>query len=218
MLACTSAGPAVAGMTQPWPGSLRAPRPAGPVQMTGAGEIESMMRGSGAITPPARPRRRAGGGEPSGRLTSVPAFLGCVRHAAALQHVPVSVILGIIRTESGWHGASIRNANGSHDLGLMQVNGRTWIHVLARDEFGGDSPAAAAVVRHMLRDDDCFNINVGTWIFGMYLDQADGNLIRAVGWYNSHDPVSMHAYQDRFRASFLALFGRQIREYGHGEG
>ena len=219
-------GARAAGLTQPWPAGLTPPAAAthvAPSRETDAGPIVNMMLGSGAIETPATPALQASQAQASaphaGRLKTVASFLACVRHAAALQHVPPGVVLGIIRTESGWNGASIRNTNGSHDLGIMQVNGRTWVQVLAREEFGETTASADAVIRQMLRYDDCFNINVGTWIFGMYLDQAAGNVILAVGWYNSHDPVSMHAYQRRFRASFLDLFGAKLQgSRSHGQG
>lgn len=203
------------GIDAPWSSAMVPPASALP---------QSSIVADGAMSPPAA-RNRALAALPehkaatstearpaSGRFRSLAGFDKCLARAAKLQHVSPSVLLTIIHTEAGWNGAMIGNVDGSHDLGIMQVNDRTWDGVLARDEFHTDTRASRAAIRYMLRFDDCYNINVGAWIFSDYYRQAHGNLGEAVGWYNSHDPISMRRYQSRFVASLRALFGPQTRK------
>lgn len=184
-------------LTIPWAGRIRKPWAAGVAAPSSKRSGQADDR---------QGQQHIGGGA----FKSIQAFATCVKKAATLQNVPAPVLLGIIHTESGWNGAASPNTNGSHDLGIMQVNGATWARKLARDEFHTDSPMATQTVRYMLMYDDCYNINVGAWIFGLYYRQAHGNILQAVGWYNSHDPIPMHQYQDRFIIGFDALFGREL--------
>jgi hypothetical protein len=129
----------------------------------------------------------------------------CIEQASKIQQVPVPIILGFLKTEGGWVGASVGNTNGSHDLGPMQVNDSTWVPQMAKLEFDGDENLA----RLALRWDGCYNVQVGTWIFRQYWNQANGNTVRAIGYYNSHDPIAMANYQARYAHSLKSLFGAQ---------
>ncbi len=111
--------------------------------------------------------------------------------------------MGLLRTEGGTVGSWATNTDGSHDLGPMQVNDRTWVGKIADMQFGGDRETAA---RYLIYD-GCYNVQVGAYIFGQYLDEAHGNYGIAIGYYNSHSPVQADLYRRRFLASLNSLVG-----------
>lgn len=133
----------------------------------------------------------------------VPLTADCVLRAAALQRIPPQLILGLIKTEGGRVGGQSLNRNGSYDLGVIQINDRVWLPVVANMHFGGNLTLA----RLALKNHGCYNVNIGAWIFRQYLDEAGGNYATAVGWYNSHNEGPMRAYQARFAENFAQLFG-----------
>jgi soluble lytic murein transglycosylase-like protein len=132
-----------------------------------------------------------------------PVTATCVLESAKLQGIPPHIILGLLKTEGGRIGMEHVNRDGSVDLGPMQINARAWLDRLARMHFNGDRGAAYAA----LRDHGCYNVLIGGWIFRQYLDEAGGNYATAVGYYNSHNPGPMMAYERRFATNFVELFG-----------
>ncbi len=74
-------------------------------------------------------------------------FLACMLAAAQIASFPPRVLPSIQAVEGGWPGAVHGNADGSADLGLMQVN-TLWVPVVARAL--GLQPAA--VRRRLIED------------------------------------------------------------------
>ncbi len=130
-----------------------------------------------------------------------PVTAACVLSAARLQRVPAALILGILKTEGGQLGAETRNTDGSFDLGPMQINDRTWLGQIARLHFHGDMAQA----RQYVRDDGCYNIHIGTWIFKQNLVESHGDYRMAVGYYNSHDAARAERYVRAFIRNLKAL-------------
>ena len=85
---------------------------------------------------------------------------------------------GLRDQEAGWVGAEVRNSNGSHDLGPLQINS-WWTPRIAT--LVGRSPVQ---VRHWLRFDPCFNAEAARWIFLSAL-RSTGNYWKAIGVYHS---------------------------------
>lgn len=119
-------------------------------------------------------------------LASVPAH-ACWDDAATRYQVNSALLHAIARTESGLNPLAIgRNPNGSHDIGLMQINS-AWLSTLAtygiseRDLF-----------------EPCTNIHVGAWILA-YNFYRIGYTWDAVGAYNSVNPRSRRTYIDKVR-------------------
>jgi hypothetical protein len=132
---------------------------------------------------------------------SVP-FLACMAAAAAFYHLPPRVLPSIQAVEGGKVGAVRINTNGSADLGLMQVN-TIWVQPLA----GYAHIDREAVVDRLLND-PCFNIAASAAIVRVYLTEAHGNLMAAIGYYHSHTPGLSAAYREKVVAAAVDLFGR----------
>ena len=130
---------------------------------------------------------------------SVP-FLACMAAVASFYNLPPRVLPSIQQVEGGQVGAISRNANGSEDLGLMQVN-TLWIAPIAKH-----TKQPEAVVRARLINDGCFNIAAAGAILRTYLNEARGDLMLAVGFYHSHTPARNLSYQAKVLASATRLF------------
>ena len=128
-------------------------------------------------------------------------FLACMASVAAFYHLPPRVLPSIQAVEGGRPGLAHVNQDGSRDLGVMQVNTR-WVQPLA-----GQTGMAPAAVQLRLLFDPCFNISAAGAIMRIYLDEAGGDLLRAVGYYHSHQAPLAEAYQLRVVASAARLFG-----------
>jgi soluble lytic murein transglycosylase-like protein len=129
-------------------------------------------------------------------------YLACMALVASIYHLPPRVLSSIQAIEGGWPGAVIRNTNGSEDLGVMQVN-TLWIGPLVR--YTG---LPAPVVRQKLITLPCFNIAAAGAILRDYLDEANGDLMQAIGYYHSHWPALGLPYQVRVRNAAATLFAR----------
>lgn len=134
---------------------------------------------------------------------SIP-YLACMAAAAAFYHLPPRVLPSIQAVEGGRPGLTHRNADGSADLGLMQIN-TLWVGPLAH--YAHMVPQAVA---DRLRDDPCFNIAASAAIMRLYLTESQGDLMVAIGYYHSHTPTLRVAYQQKVLMAAGALFrGKQ---------
>ena len=127
-------------------------------------------------------------------------FLACMALVANLYTLPPRVLPSIQAVEGGRPGSSHPNANGTEDLGVMQVN-TIWLAPLA-----AYTHLASAEVRARLLARPCFNIAAAGLIMRTYLDETRGDLLRAVGNYHSHTPVLNLGYQARVLRSATQLF------------
>ncbi len=129
-------------------------------------------------------------------------FLACMALTASFYHLPPRVLPAIQMVEGGRVGIVSRNTDGSDDLGMMQVN-TLWLPALSRR-----SGLTVAAVRARLVGDACFNISAAGAILRTYLDETQGDLMRAVGDYHSHTLALNQSYQISVRAAAGRLFGR----------
>jgi hypothetical protein len=130
---------------------------------------------------------------------SIP-FLACMAAAASVYHLPPRVLPSIQAVEGGWPGLTRPNANGTADLGLMQVN-TAWVLPLAR--YTHMTPQKVAL---SLTYDACFSIAAAAAITRAYLNEAHGNLMVAIGYYHSHTPALSAAYQQKIMNAAASLF------------
>ena len=132
-------------------------------------------------------------------IVSIP-FLSCMLAAASFYHLPPRVLPSIQAVEGGRPALVEINTNGTADLGVMQIN-TVWIGPLARFTH----MARPAVVDRLLHD-PCFNIAASAAIMRVYLNEAHGNLMVAIGHYHSHAPALSAAYQEKVLAAAATLF------------
>ena len=100
--------------------------------------------------------------------------VSCINQAAIVYHVPAALILSIMRKENSKNGQEVRNKNGTHDLGVMQINTR-WLPTLSKYGYS----------RYDLQFDACKNVMVGTWILATSLAHGKTGW-SGVGDYHSH--------------------------------
>ena len=120
----------------------------------------------------------------SATLITGPAW-ACWQEAADRYGLSTELLLAIARTESSLTPQAIgRNADGSRDIGLMQINS-TWLPVLAR---------------HGIHEHDllhpCTSLQVGAWILAGNVQRL-GYSWEAVGAYNARTPAKRQAYVRR---------------------
>lgn len=125
--------------------------------------------------------------------------LTCMALAAALNDLPPRALPAIHAVEGGAPGSVHWNANGSADLGVMQIN-TLWLPALV-----GALGQPEAVIRDRLVRDACFNIVVAGMILRLYLDEERGDLWRAIGNYHSHTPSHHQAYRSKVAAAARKL-------------
>ena len=119
---------------------------------------------------------------------------------ASLYHLPPRVLPAIQGVEGGRQGMLHLNADGTLDLGVMQINTR-WLQPLSRYTH-----APADVVFRRLRDEPCYNIAAAGAILRTYLDETRGDLLRAVGDYHSHTLQLNLAYRLQVLRAASGLF------------
>jgi hypothetical protein len=159
----------------------------------------SVTRSARQADAPQLPRLPTGPHFAACRLMAIP-YLACMAAVAAFNHLPPRVLPSIQAVEGGSVGAVHRNPDGSEDLGPMQVNTR-WVRPLARYTGLGEE-----AVRLRLIALPCFNIAAAGAIMRVYLDEAHGDLMQAVGNYHSHTPVLNQEYQAQVLRSAVRLF------------
>jgi hypothetical protein len=130
---------------------------------------------------------------------SIP-YLACMALVAHLYALPPRVLPSIQAVEGGSAGIVRPDANGTADLGVMQVN-TIWIPALE-----AYTTLPAVVVRNRLISRPCFNIAAAGAIMRTYLDQAHGDLLRAVGYYHSHTTVLGEEYRREVLRAARLLF------------
>lgn len=129
-------------------------------------------------------------------------YLACMAYVARMEHLPPRVLPAIHAVEAGIPGVPHRNQDDSEDLGVMQVNSR-WLPAVARA-----TRQPIPLVRLRLLTQPCFDIAVAGAILQVYLREAHGNLLQAVGYYHSHTPALYQPYQHRVLTAATRLFVR----------
>jgi Transglycosylase SLT domain len=121
-------------------------------------------------------------------------LLACMAVVAAFYRLPPEALPAIHRIEGGHAGSVGHNRNGTDDLGIMQVN-TAWLPELAHRTHVPQSRLRIALIRQ-----DCFNVAVAGAILRIYLNEAHGDAMTAIGYYHSHTPGRREAYAMRVLA------------------
>ena len=127
-------------------------------------------------------------------------FLACMAATAAFYALPPRVLPSIHVVEGGVPGSVHRNANGTEDLGVMQIN-TLWVAPIARV-----TRMAPPAVRARLISDPCFNIAASGAVMRTYLHESHGDLMAAVGFYHSHTPLLARDYGEMVTSAARSLF------------
>jgi hypothetical protein len=125
----------------------------------------------------------------------------CIREAADGRIWLERTLWGLRDQEGGWIGAEVRNTNGSHDLGPLQINS-WWVPKIAA--LVGRSQSD---VRGWLTLDPCFNAGAARWIFLSAL-RTTGDFWRAVGVYHSPTVWRQRRYASSVARHLQRRFGR----------
>jgi hypothetical protein len=128
-------------------------------------------------------------------------YFACMAAVAATLHLPPRILPVIAAIEGGALGVVRHDANGTDDLGVMQIN-TIWLPTLAA-RAGLDVPQTAA----RLIAQPCFNIAAAGLILRTYLNETHGALLQAIGDYHSHTPPLNHEYAAKAEAEAGTLFG-----------
>jgi len=113
----------------------------------------------------------------------------CFEQAAKRYRVSTQILRSISRVESGGNPAAFhRNANGSFDIGHMQINS-VWLPTLAK--YG--------ITQDRLTN-PCVNTHVGAWILANNFQRL-GYGWNAVGAYNAKSPDKATAYARKVAAN-----------------
>lgn len=127
----------------------------------------------------------------------------CIRRAAGGKPWLEKTLWGLRDQEAGWLGAAVRNTNGSHDLGPLQINS-WWVPKIAA--LVGRPQAN---VRVWLMHDPCFNAGAAQWIFLSAL-RTTGDFWKAVGVYHSPTAWRQRRYALSVASHMQRRFGRNI--------
>lgn len=136
-------------------------------------------------------------------MSSVVLFHGsaiaCWEEAGAQYGVNPSILYAIAKTESSLNPRAINlNANGSYDIGVMQINS-SWLPTLRR--YG-------ITESHLW--EPCTNIKIGAWIYASNIVRL-GNTWDAVGAYNAKTPSKRSPYAWKI---YQVLYGLQKKKEG----
>lgn len=140
---------------------------------------------------------------PSSNIRSDAQVAYCIRKVAAGKPWLERTLWGLRDQEAGWIGAEVKNTNGSHDLGPLQVN-TWWVPRIAR--LVGQSERQ---IRLWLRDDACFNVDAARWIFLTALAET-GDYWRAIGAYHSPTAARQQRYTRMVVVHLRRRFGPAI--------
>ena len=119
-----------------------------------------------------------------------PSIADCIKSSSALFGLSPQLVLVVGHVESGWkcEAVSRENANGTFDIGCMQIN-TSWLPLLSK-KFG------------ITKDDlynPCTNIHVGSWLLAKN-KQTYGDTWRAIGAYNAVTESKRVAYAWKIRS------------------
>lgn len=127
----------------------------------------------------------------------------CVANISKRYSVHPVILSLIVRVEGGWSGAKIENTNGTHDLGLTQIN---TIHLPKLAKYG--------LTESMVRNNNCINLAVSAWYIRTvtYKQKAatGEDYLRAIARYHSKNEPHISVYTEKLTEAFQSL----IAEYG----
>jgi hypothetical protein len=123
----------------------------------------------------------------------------CVALEAQRQSLELVKVLSVMKTEGGRLGMYSLNANGSYDIGPMQVNS---VHLPELAKLYGITTNSAS---QLLAFDGCFNVAVATWMLRQKTNEAGGDFWYGIGRYHSATTSYSNQYILRVHAVMVGL-------------
>lgn len=121
----------------------------------------------------------------------------CWQVAASRYHIDPLLLYAIAKVESGLNPlARNQNSDGSHDIGLMQINSR---HLPELARFG--------ITEQTLLTQPCTSVVVGAWILAQFIRQT-GYGWQAVGAYNAGTASANDSRRARYAAAVWRYYGQ----------
>lgn len=125
----------------------------------------------------------------------------CWQLAASRYHVDPLLLYAIAKVESGLNPhARNMNADGSQDIGLMQINSR---HLPALAQFG--------ITEQHLITQPCTSVMVGAWILAGFIREK-GYGWQAVGAYNAGAKPDREARRSRYALAVWRYYGELLQQ------
>ncbi|WP_240334412.1 lytic transglycosylase domain-containing protein [Sphingobium estronivorans] len=124
----------------------------------------------------------------------------CIRLASNGRGWLEKTLWGLRDQEAGWVGAKIRNADGSYDLGPLQINS-WWVPRISVLVHRSESD-----VWTWLQHDACFNVYATRWIFLTELKSVQ-DYWKAIGHYHSRVRWRNTRYIQNVGRRLVARFG-----------
>lgn len=115
----------------------------------------------------------------------------CLLLASLQNDVPPEALLAIMEVEGGRPGIEAKNINGSHDLGIMQIN-TLWLPYVAKTWN-----LSSSQVRTRLKTDGCFNLKVAAHILRLKMKEGNGTLWDGIARYHHADPRFNRPYRNK---------------------
>ena len=125
----------------------------------------------------------------------------CWQLAASRYHVDPLLLYAIARVESGLNPRARNiNADGSQDIGLMQINSR---HLPALARWG--------ITEQQLISQPCTSVMVGAWILAGFIQQT-GYGWQAVGAYNAGGRPDREARRSSYALAVWRYYGALLQQ------
>jgi soluble lytic murein transglycosylase-like protein len=129
---------------------------------------------------------------------SVQAF--CWQQAGERYRIDPRLLQSIAQVESGLNSKAVnRNRDGSHDIGLMQINSR---HLPRLASYG--------YTEQVLRDNACASVMVGAWILSGMVARYGYNW-RAIGAYNAGTAGNRQQARQRYAQKIWQVYRQQLK-------
>ncbi|MEO8402599.1 MAG: lytic transglycosylase domain-containing protein [Gammaproteobacteria bacterium] len=119
--------------------------------------------------------------------------LHCINEAAIEFNIPAKLIISILNIERGKIGQTVKNKNGTYDIGPMQINS-SWLSPLSR----------RGITQKDIQYNPCINVKVGSWILSKEI-AAQNNLLTGIGNYHSHTHQFNERYYSQVKINFTKI-------------
>lgn len=117
----------------------------------------------------------------------------CSLAAAVKYEIPANLLLAVAEKEGGKPGQWVRNANGTHDVGLMQFN-TGYLVELAKYGITAEDVAAPG----------CYSFDLAAWRLRKHIKNDQGDLWTRAANYHSRT----YTYNAAYRADLMRKAGK----------